>query len=122
MLATILSKYPEAKIFLYLVGITLLLGLLFLNKISKNRIMGFRKAEINDRVKTALVVIQSAGSLLLAFILPNNYLNTFDSIRRMYEENQMWIPVSMIVLLLFFMALFGAVFTFLTQRFVSKLR
>jgi hypothetical protein len=48
-------------------------------------------------------------------LLPNNYLNEIDFFRSLYDQNDFWIPLSILILLFFFLILFGAIITVLCK-------
>jgi hypothetical protein len=107
---------PETKFWVSTI-LLLIVALGYLSSIAtKGLTSGYLKTRINDNLKNALVVIHGLGPLLIALILPNNYLNEIDFFQELYESNQLWIPISIVMLLLIFIILFGTVFTLLTRR------
>jgi len=81
------------------------------NKATRGYAIGYTKYKINGGVMITLVFVQGLGSLILALMLPNNYLNEIESIRKLYEGNELWIAVTIFTLLFTFIILFGTMFT-----------
>ena len=97
------------------VVLLLVLGVGYLGfRLTKGFIGGYLKADIGDRVKSALFIIHGLVSLILALILPNNYLIDIDFFRDLYSQSELWIAASILVLLFMFLVLFGALFTLMT--------
>ena len=85
------------------------------NKATRGYAIGYFKYKISEGVKLTLIVVQGPGSLILALMLPNNYLNEIDSVRKLYEQNELWIAVTILTLLFTFIILFGTIFTLVVQ-------
>lgn len=106
---------PETKFWVVMV-VLFILGLGYLaNKLTRGITTGYIYYKMRDGVKNTLVLIHGFGSLILALALPNNFLNEIDFIKILYEENELWIAGSILVLLLSFLILFGAIFTFFAK-------
>ena len=106
----------ETKFWLTIV-IVFILGLLYLaNKLTKGITIGYLKYKMNDRIKNALFFIHGSCSLILALALPNNYLNEISFFKRLYEENEIWIAVSILILLFSFVVIFGTMFTLTVKQ------
>ena len=106
---------PETK---FWGGIVLLLiaALGYLaNKATRGYAIGYMQYNINGNVRSVLMFVQGFGSLILALMLPNNYLNEIDSLKNLYEENELWIAVSIFALLFTFILLFGTLFTLVVR-------
>ena len=98
------------------------LGLGYLGvKLTRGFISGYLKANIGDNLKIAFVTIQGLGSLILALMLPNNYLVEIEFFRGLYEQSGLWIATSIVILLFTFIVLFGTLFTLLTKNKVKNI-
>jgi hypothetical protein len=75
---------------------------------------------MNDPVKITLMCIHGFGSVILALLLPNNYLNEIDFVKKLYDENALWIPASMLILLFTLILSIGITFTLLSEAFGLK--
>lgn len=91
-------------------------------RLTKGFIGGYLKADIGDEMKSTLLVIHGLGSLILALILPNNYLIDIDVLRDLYNESEIWIAASILTLLFVFILLFGTIFTLVTIRRFGNLK
>jgi len=91
-----------------------------INKITKGFWFDYQKAEIKNIAKTILTSIHVFGSLILAFYLPNNFLNQFDYFRILYNENGNWIGVSVIVVLFLLLLIIGIFLSLLIRIFFQK--
>jgi hypothetical protein len=87
-------------------------------KATRGYAIGYTKYKISGGVMATLVFVPGFGSLMLALMLPNNYFNEIDSVRELYEQNELWIAVTIITLLFTFIILFGTIFT-LAARLVG---
>jgi hypothetical protein len=95
-------------------GLVLLftLGLGYLGfKLTKDFIGGYLKANIGSQAKSTLFAIHGLALLILALILPNNFLVDIDPARRLYDQSGLWIAASIVILLFVFLLLFGSLFT-----------
>ena len=84
-------------------------------RLIKGFIVGYLKVNIRDNLKVTLLFVQGLGSLILALALPNNFLNQFAFFEGLYAESGLWIAVSVFILLLLFLILFGTLFSLMTQ-------
>jgi hypothetical protein len=84
-------------------------------KMTRGLIGGYLRADIGDNLKGALILIHGFVSVILAFILPNNYLNEISFIKELYEQNGLWIAFSILILTFLFLLIFGSLFTLLTR-------
>lgn len=116
MLITLLRiGNPETRLWVSVVAL-IVLGLGYLGfKLTRGFIGGYLKARIGDNVKSTLIGIHGFGSVILALMLPNNYLVELDFFRELYAQSELWIAASILTLLFIFLLLFGAVFTLLTR-------
>ena len=85
------------------------------NRFTKGYTIGYINYKMSDRSKRTLMYCHGIGSLILALALPNNYLNEIDFIKRLYEENELWIAASILILLFFFLIFFGTTFTLVVK-------
>lgn len=99
-------RWTLTIITLILIGIALLL-----NKLTGGIIYKYLDKVKSKTTSNFLIGFQWATSLLLAFILPNNFLADYDFFHKLYDDNQLWIPVSMGVVLYTSLAIFGLVFS-----------
>lgn len=106
----------EVRLWTGIVYIFLILICFISFRITKGFMVGYVKSKINGIFKLLMLIVHGLGSLILAFILPNNYLNKLDFFNALYEQNGLWIPASIIVILFMLMLLIGSFFTFLTNR------
>jgi len=83
---------------------------LLLNKFTGGIIFRYLNNVKSRTISTILLIIQCTTSVLLAIILPNNFLVNHDSFLRLYNDNQLWIPVSMGVILYTSLAILGFLF------------
>jgi hypothetical protein len=90
------------------------------HRLTKGFAGGYSKANLGANLKGALFIIHGLSSLVLALILPNNYLVRIDFFRKLYQESELWIAVSILILLFMFLLAVGALFTILTKRKVRK--
>ncbi len=104
------TKFWLSIVLLFVFG----LGYLSL-KLTKGYSAGYLKSEISGVLKLTLMLIQGFGSLLLALILPNNYLMEVDFFNQLYEKNDLWIALSILVLLILILILSGSIFTVFTR-------
>ncbi len=99
-------RWTLAIITLILIGIALLL-----NKLTGGIIYRYLDNVKSKTTSNILLGIQWATSILLAFILPNNFLANYDFFHNLYDDNELWIPVSMGVVLYTSLAIFGLLFS-----------
>jgi hypothetical protein len=85
-------------------------------KLTRGYIGGYLKADIAHRWKRTLYFVHGLGSLIIAMILPNNFLVKIDFIRGLYDQSGLWIAASIVTLLFAFLILLGAFFTFVTVK------
>jgi cell division protein FtsX len=68
-----------------------------------------------EGTKKIIRAIHVSASAIIALWLPNNYLNEIDFISNLYDQSDLWIPASMVILLFFFLTVFGIVITSLCK-------
>ncbi len=85
-------------------------------RLTKGYIAGYLKAEIADSLKSILITVHGLGSLILALVLPNNFLVGIDFVRELYDQSPLWIAASILTLLFAGLVIFGSIFTLLTTR------
>jgi cytosine/uracil/thiamine/allantoin permease len=85
------------------------------HKLTKGKTFQYFRYEMNRNVLSTLKLIHFFGASALAMLLPNNYLNEIDFFRSLYDQNDFWIPLSILILLFFFLILFGAIITVLCK-------
>lgn len=98
-------RWALTIITLILIGIALLL-----NKLTGGIIYKYLDKVKSKTTTNILLGIQWTTSVLLAFILPNNFLADYDFFRNLYNDNELWIPVSMGVVLYTSLVIFGLLF------------
>src|SRR5688500_10155875 len=106
ILLSIESKFWGTGVILLIIG----LGYLA-NRLTKGFAIGYINYKMRAKRKRALVITHGLSSLVLALALPNNYLNEIDFFKSLFEENQFWIAGSILILLFFFIMLFGSALT-----------
>lgn len=89
-------------------------------KVTRGYSVGYLKSNINDRWKGAFLLIQGFASVILALILPNNYLVDIDFFKRLYDENELWIAASIVTLLFLLLIIFGLLFTLIAKALTQK--
>lgn len=115
----LLSARPETRFWVGMVFL-LIAALAYLgNKLTRGYTIGYTRYKINERVKATLMGVHGFGSVILALMLPNNYLNEIEFIRTLFEENELWIAASILLLLFIFIILLGTIFT-LAVRFCRR--
>ncbi|GAB2669186.1 hypothetical protein GCM10027036_23390 [Flavihumibacter cheonanensis] len=87
-------RWTLTIIALILIGIGLLL-----NKLTGGIIYSYCDKAKSKTTSNILIGIQWTTSILLAFILPNNILNNYIFFQKLYDDNELWIPLSMGVVL-----------------------
>jgi hypothetical protein len=106
----LLLHYYRIKWAITLVGL-LILSLAFLfNKITGGYIFRYSEEVVPEKKARFLLGLQWIASLLSAVSLPNNFLSRIPYFRRLFEENELWIPVSMILILLLSLLFWGVLF------------
>jgi len=89
----------------------LLLGIaLLLNKLTGGIIYRYCDKLKSKTTSNILLGIQWTASILFAFILPNNYLIDFNLFNNLFENNELWIPVTMGFILYASLATLGLLF------------
>jgi hypothetical protein len=76
---------------------------------------GYLHASIGERLKSAMVLFHGFGSLILALMIPNNFLVKIAWFDALYAQDGLWIAVSIVILLFFFLVAIGMLFTLLTS-------
>jgi hypothetical protein len=76
---------------------------------------GYIEAPISERVKGFMMLFHGLGSLILALIIPNNFLVKIPWFSALYAQDGLWIAASIVVLLFLFLMGIGIFFTMLTN-------
>jgi hypothetical protein len=113
----LLSARPETRFWAGIVFLLIAALAYLANKLTRGYTIGYTQCKINERVKAILMGVHGFGSLILALMLPNNYLNEIEFVGKLYEENELWIATSILLLLFTFIILFGTVFTLAARLF-----
>ena len=74
---------------------------------------GYTKSKLSDNARSTFLAIHIILSLVLSLALPNNYLKNFSFFESLYTQNEIWIPISMFLLLVFFVTIFGFILSIL---------
>jgi uncharacterized membrane protein len=74
----------------------------------------------NEKVAIRLLSLHLIISFLLGLGLPNNLLDQYEFFRKAYEENQMWIPFSMLTIIFIFIMLIGSIITYLSTLHIEN--
>ncbi|MBI3135082.1 MAG: hypothetical protein HYZ14_10460 [Bacteroidetes bacterium] len=90
------------------------------NIITNGLSFGYQKIPIGNTFKATLTTIHVFGSIVTAFVLPNNYLNKFDYFHKLYEQNGLWIPASMLVIFFVLVLVVGIFATLLAKQAGKK--
>ncbi len=90
-------------------------------RLTKGFIGGYLKAEIGNGLKTTMFFIHGLGSLILALMIPNNYLVEIELFRGLYEQSGLWIAASILTLLFMFLLAFGTIFTMMTRKKIKNI-
>lgn len=99
------------------VVIFIIIGIGYLgSKATRGYAIGYLTTNISDDGKKALLFIHGFASLIAALALPNNFLNKIGFFETLYEENELWIAVSVILLLFSFLVIIGTVFTLIAKK------
>ncbi|MFZ4401873.1 MAG: hypothetical protein ACOYO1_17720 [Bacteroidales bacterium] len=116
----LLNYYYEIRWGLALLSIILLSLAYLFNKLTAGYIFNFTEKIQNKKTTQFLLSLQWIISILLAFILPNNYLAEIRFFQDVYSENQLWIPVSMIGVFCTTLIIIGFIFNILIKIINKK--
>jgi hypothetical protein len=106
---------PESRFWLGLVAL-FVGGLAYIVfKLTKGYTGGYLKAGLGESMRTTFLLIHGFGSLILALIIPNNYLADTEFFGTLYKQNDLWIAASILGLLFLFLFLIGSLLTWLTR-------
>ena len=98
------SRYPTEG----WIAILFLLGLGYIGfKLTNGLIIGYMKSDMSDDSKSFFLIIHGIASVILAFYLPNNFLNRFEFFKLLYEKHTYWIGITILLLLIIFLMLIG---------------
>jgi hypothetical protein len=102
-----LLLYSRGNPFTYVLLAVLILAFGLVFWLTKGIAFGYSNSKLSENSKSTVGAIQIITSLVLALALPNNYLINFPFFKSLFEKNELWIPVSMFVLLVIFITIFG---------------
>jgi hypothetical protein len=105
---------PIISFFLSLFLLVFMVLGFFTIKLTRGYSFGYLNRKIGHVLKIFMLLIHGLSSLVLALILPNNYLSEIKLFREIYKVSGLWIPISIIVLLFVFLILLGSLFTLIT--------
>ncbi|GCC53400.1 hypothetical protein SanaruYs_36430 [Chryseotalea sanaruensis] len=88
----------------------------FANKLTRGNTIDYINYEMGSKLKNTLINIHGLGSLIIALILPNNFVNEIDFFKQLYDENELWIAGTMLTLLFIMLVMIGTTFTFFVRR------
>lgn len=108
---------PEIFILALIVAIAGLLAYL----ISKGYALAYYyKSKLSKSSKDILITLHGIISILPGFILPNNFLVKIHFFENLYSKNALWIPVSMIVIMLILVTITGILITKIVEIKTGK--
>jgi hypothetical protein len=85
------------------------------NKLTRGITIGYMHYQMNENLKSAIVLVHGAVSLILALALPNNYLNEFEFFKNLYKQEDLWIAGSVLILLFTFLVIIGTAVTLIAR-------
>lgn len=109
------TKFWFSLVFLFVAGVGYV-GY----KLTRGFIGGYLYTGIGDSLKGGLLIMHGLASLLLALILPNNFLVEIEMFHTLYEESELWIAASMVILLFLFLLGIGSLLTIVTKRISDR--
>lgn len=99
------ARWILAALVLVFLGIAVLI-----NKITGGVIFSYLARVRSKDTSNFLLGFQWIFSALLALVLPNNFLDNIPFFQQLYTENEIWIPVSMVILLYTSLLIIGYIF------------
>ncbi len=109
----------EVKLFEYVVLGAILAGVCLGLKLSRRRIFGYLQ-QGNQAVRVPLFFTHVLGALLPALFLPNNLLTKYATIRGVFNESELYIPLSMFLLFVALLIVLGLLLTGLIDFMYPK--
>ena len=101
--------------------IPLIVGLGYLSfKLSRRFVMNYLKADLSAALMTLVIVFHFLGSFIMGLVLPNNVLVDIGFFQRLYDYNELWIPVSMLALIFLFIATIGSGLSIICRAFPQR--
>ena len=111
LIASATTKFWVGVVLLFIIGVGYLAA-----KTTRGLAGGYLRAPISDWLTATLAMVHGLGALILALIIPNNFLVKIPWFRDLYAQDGLWIAVSIVVLLFLFLVAIGMLFTLLTGR------
>lgn len=115
------NKYlitSETSFWIFIVFLLLFTIVFIAIFLTRGKLFEYLFFQMSEQIKILLGSIHLIGSLVTALILPNNYLNKIDYFNSLYNENELWIFASMIIIFFSFVLTIGLLFT-LTVHYIG---
>lgn len=109
---TVLFMNPATKFWGSMVIFVIIMLIYFANQLTRGKTIDYLNYEMSSRLKNTLMNVHGFSALILALLLPNNYINEIDFFKRLYDENELWIAGTMLILLFLLIICIGLVFSF----------
>lgn len=117
---TILFINPATKFWGTMVVFVIIMLIYFANKLTRGNTIDYLNYEMSSRLKNTLMNVHGFSALILALMLPNNYINEIDFFKKLYDENELWIAGTMLIILFLLIIGIGTAFTFTVKRLGLK--
>ena len=89
--------------------------------LNQRHIMRYLLADLSAELMTFLIVFHFVGSLISSLVLPNNFLVQSQFFNELYASNDLWIPLSMVIILFSFLYIIGFSLSLLCRFLPQKL-
>ena len=109
---TLLFMNPAIKFWGSMVILVIVMLIYFTNQLTRGRTIDYLNYQMSSRLKNTLMNVHGFSALILALLLPNNYLNKIDFFKKLYNEDELWIAGTMLILLFLLILCIGIVFSF----------
>jgi len=108
---------PENRFWITIILVIIGVLAFLANKITRGYTIGYAYSSIGEGPIRTIMTIHGLVSLGIALILPNNVLIHFAYVKELFNENELWIAASMLLLLFICLILFGAGLTIAVKEF-----
>ena len=116
----ILSLYYETKFGLFIFAAIVAILVLALYLLTGGFIFKYIKKIKSKDTQQFLYGFHLITSLLLALILPNNFLNNFNYFHNLFDKNTLWIPASMIGIFFILLIIIGIILNIVCNILFKK--
>jgi len=89
-------------------------------KLSQRFVMRYLQTDLSAAIMTAVIVFHFVGSFVMGLILPNNFLIELDFFHWLYNQSELWIPVSMLALIFLFITTIGSFWSIICRIFPQR--